>query len=191
MKTYKIPLYTCSCGYETIDKSNAGKHTKTLGEHTITSISTDFVTGHRGDEQEYKEKIDDYETRLRDKDTIIKKLKKFIDNFIDSVSVSDEDEDDEGISVDGIIYYITDRDVPTRGKIGRTKNTDIKKLKTRYSTFGKPNIMCFYAQDIKTTENELKKDLRDNGCMDLSMGKETIFHNDKTIRIFCNFVNKS
>ena len=120
---------------------------------------------------------------------LIKRLCKSVEKLTNTMPPTDDECEDEDISGDGIIYYITDKDVPTRGKIGRTKNTDVKKLKTRYSTFGKPTILCFYTEDIKKAENDLKKVLKEQGCMDGSMGKETIFHNDDTMRIFNTFVN--
>jgi hypothetical protein len=81
---------------------------------------------------------------------------------VDNVDIEDELDD---TPYTGIIYFITDKDVPDRGKIGRTKNTDVKRLKTRYSTFGCPSIICYLSMDIKTDEAALKKLMRDAGCM--------------------------
>jgi hypothetical protein len=66
---------------------------------------------------------------------------------------------------DGIVYFITDKDVPDRGKIGRTVNTDIRKLKSRYSIFGNPDVLCYFSNDINAGENVLKKMMRNAGCM--------------------------
>jgi hypothetical protein len=66
---------------------------------------------------------------------------------------------------DGIVYFITDKNVPDRGKIGRTANTDIRKLKSRYSIFGNPDVLCYFSNDINADENVLKKMMRDVGCM--------------------------
>jgi hypothetical protein len=200
MIIHKLHVYRCQCGYETSDSGNASRHKKKTGEHNVSTETKEFVlktdydiakTSTMTPEETiiYKEKIDKYEQQLQDQGVLIKRLRKSIEKLTDTMPLTDDEDDNEDISGDGIIYYITDKDVPTRGKIGRTKNTDVKKLKTRYSTFGKPTILCFYAEDIKKAENDLKKVLKEQGCMDVSMGKETIFHNDDTMRIFNTFVN--
>ena len=84
-------------------------------------------------ETELKEK----ELLLVEKDNIIKRQKKAICVLSEKMPL-DEDEDDEIGS--GIIYYITDKDMPSRGKIGRTKNTDIKKLNV--ATQLSLNLVC-------------------------------------------------
>jgi hypothetical protein len=86
----------------------------------------------------------------------------------------------------GIIYFIVDKDLPDRGKIGRTTNTDVKKLKTRYSTFGNPNILCHWSTDIQKDENTLKKLMRDAGCMESR--KEMIFNIQLAKNVFYDFV---
>jgi len=200
MNIYTFPEYECSCGYKTTKSGNASRHKKTTGEHNISIETREFVLKNEYDAAKastmtpeelilYKEKIDKYEEQIQDQGVLIKRLRKSIEKLIDTMPLTDDEGENEDISGDGIIYYITDKDVPTRGKVGRTKNTDIKKLKSRYSTFGKPTILCFYSEDIKKAENDLKKVLKENGCMDVSMGKETVFHNDNTMRIFNTFVN--
>jgi hypothetical protein len=134
-------------------------------------------------ETELKEK----ELLLVEKDNIIKRQKKAICVLSEKMPL-DEDEDDEIGS--GIIYYVTDKDMPSRGKVGRTKNTDIKKLKCRYSTFSKPCVFCFYSTDIKKDENDLKMVLKENGCMDATIGKETVHNSPDTMRIFHEFANR-
>ncbi|ABT16335.1 hypothetical protein ATCV1_Z201L [Acanthocystis turfacea chlorella virus 1] len=190
-------LYTCDCGYKTISKDCASKHSKTkkCQNHTIQRKETHFVIGGTETTQRedvaHKKEAKWYEEQIQDQNVLIKRLRKSIEKLTDTMPLTDEEGEDEDISGDGIIYYITDKDLPTRGKIGRTKNTDVKKLKMRYSTFGKPTILCFYAEDIKKAENDLKKVLKEQGCMDGSMGKETIFHNNDTMRIFNTFVNST
>lgn len=79
-----------------------------------------------------------------------------------------------------------DKDVQDRGKIGRTKNTDIKRLKTRYSIFGNPDILCHWSTDIQKDENTLKKLMRDAGCMESH--KEMIFNIKIARRVFYEFI---
>jgi hypothetical protein len=43
MKFYKCPLYTCSCGYDTMNRSNAKKHENTTGDHSISVETIEFV----------------------------------------------------------------------------------------------------------------------------------------------------
>ena len=83
-------------------------------------------------------------------------------NVDDTDEDTDEDNKDEGV---GIVYFIVDKDLPDRGKIGRTKNTDVKKLKSRYSSFGNPHILCHWSTHIKNDENDLKTFMREAGCM--------------------------
>jgi hypothetical protein len=86
----------------------------------------------------------------------------------------------------GLIYLITDVDLPERGKIGRTMNTDVMKLRSRYTVFGHPNILCFLSTDIKTDENDLKKLLREAGCM--KSNTELISNVSMAMRLFNDFV---
>jgi hypothetical protein len=106
---------------------------------------------------------------IYDKNDSIQVLEKTINNLrktIMKISETDDTESDEEDEIgSGIIYFVEDKDVTDRGKIGRTKNTDIKKLKARYTTFASPNILCYYSADIKTDENALKKLMRAAGCM--------------------------
>jgi hypothetical protein len=200
-KVYEFMVFECDCGYYTNNKAHAQKHAKTIScrdktmtnetkklvdeDHLAsTNENTDYDISHKLKlETELKEK----EMLLVDKDNIIKRQKKAICVLSEKMPL-DEDEDDEIGS--GIIYYITDRDVPSRGKIGRTKNTDIKKLKCRYSTFSKPCVFCFYSTDIKKDENDLKVVLKKHGCMDPTIGKETVHHSPDTVRIFHEFANR-
>ena len=87
---------------------------------------------------------------------------------------------------DGIIYFITDKDVPDRGKIGRTVNTDIRKLKSRYSIFGNPEVLCYFSNDINADENTLKKMLREAGCM--KSNTEMIYNVSLAREVFYEFI---
>jgi len=87
---------------------------------------------------------------------------------------------------DGIIYFITDKDVPDRGKIGRTVNTDIRKLKSRYSIFGNPDVLCYFSSDINVDENVLKRMMRDAGCMESN--REIISNVSLAREVFYEFV---
>ncbi|AGE53202.1 protein of unknown function (DUF1390) [Paramecium bursaria Chlorella virus Fr5L] len=195
MKTYELSLFECECGYYTTKSSNALRHAKsvacrdkTMANETKKLIDEEFASC---DDISHKLKIEtelkEKELLLVEKDNIIKRQKKAICVLSEKMPL-DEDEDDEIGS--GIIYYITDKDMPSRGKIGRTKNTDIKKLKCRYSTFSKPCVFCFYSTDIKKDENDLKTVLKENGCMDATIGKETVHNSPDTMRIFHEFANR-
>jgi len=126
---------------------------------------------------------------IREKDAIIERLQHSIARLSNKTSSHIVNDDDVNVG-SGIIYYIVDEDVPSRGKIGRTKNTDVKRLKGRYSTFSKPLVFCFHSDDIKTDENELKTILKANECMDPDIGKETVKHNPNTMRLFHEFANR-
>ena len=195
MKTYEIAVCECECGYYTTNKAHAQKHAKTIScrDKTMTNETKKLIDNEItvGDvvvhdlkiETELKEK----ELLLVEKDNIIKRQKKAICALSEKMPLDEDEEDEIG---SGIIYYITDKDMPSRGKIGRTKNTDIKKLKCRYSTFSKPCVFCFYSTDIKKDENDLKMVLKENECMDATIGKETVHNSPDTMRIFHEFANR-
>ena len=200
-KIYDIKIFECQCGYYTHIKTNAQKHSKTVGckDKIMTSSIKHFTdisepaiienTTIKKFEEiiNNKEKtIRSQQISMREKDAIIERLQHSIERLSNKTSSHIVDDDDVNIG-SGIIYYIVDEDVPSRGKIGRTKNTDIKRLKGRYSTFSKPLVFCFHSDDIKTDENELKKVLKENECMDPDIGKETVKHNSTTMRLFHEF----
>ena len=94
----------------------------------------------------------------------------------------DDDTDDK--TKEGLVYYIVDKDIQTRGKIGRTGNTDVKKLKSRYSIFANPLIFTWYSKDIVGDEKRLKDALKDAGCINRELGLESIHHSEKSLKIF-------
>ena len=200
-KIYDIKIFECLCGYHTFDPANAQKHSKTAKcKDKIMSSSIKHFTDisepaiiENTTIKKFEEIINNKEKiirsqqiSMREKDAIIERLQHSIARLANQTSSHIVDDDDVNIG-SGIIYYIVDEDVPSRGKIGRTKNTDIKRLKCRYSTFSKPLVFCFHSNDIKTDENELKTVLKANECMDPDIGKETVKHNSTTMRLFHEF----
>jgi len=188
-------LYSCGCGYVTFESGNACRHRKktACGQKMISEL-TEFI---KDNEQIYNIKhLQNENTILTDKikereneiikikrdlervTTLNSKLTKGVDNIPDEIEIN---------SSTGLVYYIVDKDISSRAKIGRTKTTDVKKLKARYSTFSNPLILCFYSKDIKTDEKHLKDTMRTNGCMNEEIGKETIHHCDLTMKLFHEF----
>jgi hypothetical protein len=43
IETIKSMLYTCGCGYKTLDKGNSAKHKKVSCGHSMTNELTEFV----------------------------------------------------------------------------------------------------------------------------------------------------
>jgi hypothetical protein len=121
-----------------------------------------------------------------DLSVIVKRQKSAMIKLINDKQFDDDDDECEG---SGLIYFVRDTVVTARGKIGRTKNTDIKKLKSRYSTFGSPRIQCYFSMDIKIDEAKLKARLREAGCM--QSNTEMVTNCDLAIRIFCEFASES
>lgn len=201
VKTYRTTFYMCGCGFETIHPGNASRHKKTKCEHKMNSESRNFVF--ENDYDDYKniyESIKDDEienltnlvsTKIDENDKLNKIILQQRKTLLKISEIyepeSDDEDNDEG---SGIIYYIIDKDLPSRGKIGRTKNTDLKKLKSRYSIFSKPIILCFYSTDIKKDENDLKTMLREHGCMDPSIGTETVVNCTETRALFHDFAGR-
>ena len=82
-----------------------------------------------------------------------------------------------------------DKDIQTRGKIGRTGNTDVKKLKSRYSIFANPMVFTWYSKDIVGDEKKLKDALKEAGCINRELGLEAIHHSEKSLKIFHDMCN--
>ncbi|ABT15314.1 hypothetical protein FR483_N029R [Paramecium bursaria Chlorella virus FR483] len=201
MKNYNIPYYICGCGYETSNPGNASRHKKVECGCEMLKSFKEFVLKEDYERQEItthtvsSEQFEKMSALVSTKDGEIDKLNKIIQQQRKTIlkisetyepEIDDEDNED-GV---GIIYYITDKDLSSRGKIGRTKNTDLKKLKSRYSTFSKPGIMCFYSTDIKKDENDLKTILKEKGYMDTSIGKETVVNCAETRAVFHDFASR-
>ena len=192
IETFKSTLYICGCGYKTIDKGNSAKHKKVTCGHDMRSVRTEVFSKKEYMASREKKEETKYTTietsvlneeRERNKQTIsqlnntIQNLRNSLESMNGKVrravakmpkSAYTDDIDDELCDMvkDGIVYFITDKDVPDRGKIGRTVNTDIRRLKSRYSIFGNPDVLCYFSNDINTDENVLKKMMRDAGCME-------------------------
>ena len=180
MDIYKLTVHQCGCGYRTGDASNANKHKKVACGHEMIKkemrfVSEECVHLERPSELLLKECLQREKVLLEERDINIRtvtelqntvyRLKSSLEKMAKSVDVIDTEGDFDDTQHAGLIYFITDKDVQDRGKIGRTKNTNVNKLKTRYSTFGNPSILCFVSTDIKSDENALKKLMRDAGCM--------------------------
>ena len=216
-ETFKFQVYICGCGYKTGHAGNASKHRKVLCGHAMTHALKEFVVKDIDDsiterdveliERKDVELIERKNVQLTEeintqlliierknviitkKNLLIEELKAANEKSRNSVSrISHtpvvEDTKDEG---SGLIYFIMDRDIPDRGKIGRTKITDVKKLKSRYSTFGCPIIFCYLSEDIKKDENTLKKLLRNAECM--RSNTEMVSNCKLAKQLFDNFVN--
>ncbi|AGE48344.1 protein of unknown function (DUF1390) [Paramecium bursaria Chlorella virus AN69C] len=180
METFEIKLHSCGCGYKTLDKSNANRHKKTSCGQQMTSQTEEFVF-----KNEYAEKFPDEDKNELER--VNMKLRKEIKKLKLQLQFVDDDEDDITDDEDvypGLVYYVVDRELPTRGKIGRTMDMNIKKLKTRYSTFGDPLIICFVSMDIKTDEKKLKDAMKAAGCMNTERGKESIHHSENAMFVF-------
>lgn len=191
MEKFTATLYICGCGYKTLHQGNASKHKKKIScGHVMTSTPERFVleSDHLKTVVESRSAAVQFDDVIKEQNDVIKRQGRSI-SLLSDTNVSDDNDDDYEIG-GGIIYYVTDKDVPSRGKIGRTKNTDMKKLKSRYSTFSKPSLFCFFSTDIKKDENDLKAVLKEHGCMDTSIGKETVHHCAETMRIFHEFINR-
>ena len=199
MKFIKGTLYSCDCGYETTIYNLAHSHSKTkkCSDNTMKKRDVNFVLeeDHVSVEQKYTSR----ETSVLDEErkNTIAKLCIEIDELsatikqqksvIIKLTIDKQFDDDEECEGSGLIYFVRDTVVTDRGKIGRTKNTDIKKLKSRYSTFGAPRIQCYFSMDIKNDEAKLKARLREVGCM--QSNTEMVTNCDMAISVFCEFAS--
>lgn len=190
MEIYKSTLYTCGCGYETLHQGNASRHKKVDCGQAMSSKLKEFVLKEDSDKMALETNIindcisiEEKDAIIKNQEDVIKRQRKSIMMLTETVVECDDDEKDNVGS--GLIYFVEDVDIPDRGKVGRTKNTDIKKLKTRYATFASPRITCYYSTNIKKDENDLKKLLRDAGCM--ASNNEKITNCDKAVNIFLEF----
>jgi len=208
-------LYSCECGYKTLYSKHACKHTKTkkcsgkvmkkeelrfVKEEDLdirtsydeyTTIKTSVLNQEREQHAQLvsrlKSSIQNLKTSL---DAMNGKFRRALAKMSKSAYIDEDVIEDElvGVFKDGIIYFITDKDVPDRGKIGRTMNTDVKKLKSRYSIFGKPDILCYFSSDINADETALKKLMREAGCMESNT--EMISNVSLAREVFYEFVEK-
>lgn len=188
-------LYSCECGYKTTNNNLACKHSKTLkcNGNVMKKRGVNFVleediiapVDNPAIDDERNNTIVQLRAEIDDLSAIVKRQKSAIIKLVDNGHF-DDDGDCEG---SGLIYFVRDTVVTDRGKIGRTKNTDVKKLKSRYSTFGSPRIQCYFSMDIKIDESKLKARLREAGCM--QSNTEMVTNCDLAIRIFCEFANES
>ena len=181
-------LYTCDCGYRTISKDCASKHSKTK-KCVINSMTREDMIFYSKQENIKEEQLvidngalEDKNAIIKNQEDVIKRQRKSIMMLSETVVECDDEEENVG---DGLIYFVEDVDIPDRGKVGRTKNTDLKKLKSRYATFASPRITCFYSTNINKDENDLKKLLRDAGCM--ASHNEKITNCDVAASIFLEF----
>ena len=153
-KIYNLPVFECQCGYYTTIKTNAMKHSKTLAckDKIMSTQSKEFVLKEVSDKMELETNIvnncisiEEKDAIIKNQEYVIKRQRKSIMMLTETVVECDDEKDNVG---SGLIYFVEDVDIPDRGKVGRTKNTDIKKLKTRYATFASPKITCFYSNNI-------------------------------------------
>jgi hypothetical protein len=200
IEIYKFQVYSCGCGYVSTHAGNANRHKKACGRE-MTNDVTEFILKdcfqcEIPDEVALKECLQRekllIDERERNNHTVarlqntIYRLQSSLAKMSKSIDIIDTEDDIYDTNHNGIVYFITDKDVPDRGKIGRTKNTDVKKLKTRYSTFGCPSILCYLSTDIKEDENTLKKLMRDANCM--KSNTEMISNCDVARQIFYDFM---
>lgn len=201
MDIYKLTIHQCGCGYRTGDASNANKHKKVVCGHQMIKKEMRFVNEEcfhleRPSElllkeclQREKALLEEREDNLRSISQLsnnIDRLKSSLEKMAKSVDIIDTEDDFDDTQHAGLIYFIIDKDIQGRGKIGRTKNTNVNKLKTRYAIFGNPSILCFLSTDIKSDENALKKLMRDAGCMESN--KEMISNCEVARGVFYEFM---
>ena len=201
IETIKITVYVCGCGYKTGDTANSSRHRKGSCGYNMTKKNMSFVSEEyfhleRPSEMMLKEYLQREKALLGEREVnlrtmihlqnTITRLKNSLEKMAKTTDIIDNEDDFDDTQHAGIIYFITDKDVQDRGKIGRTKNTDVKRLKTRYSIFGNPSILCFLSTDIKSDENTLKKLLRDAGCMESN--KEMVSNCDVARGVFYEFM---
>ncbi|ABU43656.1 hypothetical protein AR158_C110R [Paramecium bursaria Chlorella virus AR158] len=203
LDTYKTTFYMCGCGYKTLNNGSASKHKKTSCGHEMTHetkiflLQEDVMTQQRLSDDAYSKilendiknleidikklenDIKNLETNNKKLETENKKLKNLLINK--ELDTCDVDSDDY---FPGLVYYINDKELLTRGKIGRTADMNIKKLKSRYSIFGNPLIVCFVSTNIKADEKKLKNAMKAAGCMNDERGKESIHHSDEAMTVF-------
>lgn len=208
-KTFSYTIYKCSCcGYKTFDAGNSSRHKKSTkcSEPNIRKesrlamdvkdvdelVSRVSIQTSNNDIEKNQERDDKLHKENEELQLVIRKLRKELKEYKNEI-INDEEDDtssNDDTSHPGIVYYIIDKDVQTRAKIGRTTNTDVKKLKSRYSVFGDPFVICCHCDDIRKVEKELKERLRLHDCMNLSRGKESVIHSDLSLSIFLDVVKE-
>jgi hypothetical protein len=87
----------------------------------------------------------------------------------------------------GLIYFVMDKDYPFRAKIGRTQESDLKKLRTRYGTALNPIVFAFLSEDMVRDETALLKLMHEHDLMWDGAGTEQIKNNEKARSIFMDY----
>ena len=180
METFKTTLFFCGCGYKTLNSGSASKHKKSSCDHEMKSESKVFLL-----EEEISKCYKNVQQNTGEKkriEELVKENNTLRRILIDREICNYSDSDHEASA--GIIYYVVDKELPTRAKFGRTADMNVKKLKSRYSTFGDPLIVCFISMDIKTDEKKLKDAMKAAGCMNIERGKESIHHSELSMSVF-------
>ena len=131
MNTYKFSVFSCGCGYTTGDNSNARKHKKVSCGHDMTHELKEFVL--KKDIDSVKVDVLAEKNRILEQNThtisqlhnTITRLQNSLAKMSKTVDIVNAEDCFDDTQQPGIIYFITDKDVPDRGKIGRTKNTNV------------------------------------------------------------------
>ncbi|AGE51675.1 protein of unknown function (DUF1390) [Paramecium bursaria Chlorella virus CviKI] len=182
MESYRTTFYICGCDYKTILPGNASRHKKTSCGHEMKSESRSFIWEEDVKKVSRNTPEDDV-NRINQLEKRVKLLRMKLEQY-ELEEINDIEVDDDELSHPGLVYYIVDKELPTRAKFGRTTNTDIKKLKSRYSIFGEPILFCFYCDDIRNAERKLKIAMKDAGCMNNERGLESFIHSKTSMEIF-------
>jgi hypothetical protein len=190
MNVHTFSVYVCSCGYQTTDKGNASRHKNVSGVHDVKLERREFVLKEDTNNLKTDDDVVLETNKLKIEIERLKKECEAKDVKISRISLKlveellGEFDDADDKTKEGLVYYIVDKDIQTRGKIGRTGNTNVKKLKSRYSIFANPLIFTWYSKDIVGDEKRLKDALKEAGCINRELGIETIHHSEKSLRIF-------
>jgi hypothetical protein len=167
VKSFHTILYTCECGYNTIDKSNSNKHSKTekCKKHKIVKKKVEVIPYG----PEIQQVVQDFENLKQDYEELVSNSSSgsiHLEIEERSIRLKNEMEklEREKKYIPGIVYYVTDGEFPRTALIGVDTNTDIKNLHNVFtSTYENPSAVYLFTRDIRAIVEFIINKLDDDG----------------------------
>lgn len=191
VKSFHTILYTCECGYNTIDKSNSNKHSKTekCKDHKIHKKKVEVIPYG----PEIQQVVQDFENLKHDYEELVSNSSSgSIQLEIEERSIRLKNEmeklEREKKYIPGVVYYVTDGEFPRTALIGVDTNTDIKNLHNVFTTtYETPNTVCLFTRDTRYIVEFVINKLHDDG-LKTSGSSNRVIHCGDTITKFIQYV---
>jgi len=180
MGSFSAVSYVCECGYTTINKSNANKHTKTnkCNEKKISKAKMIF-------------RINDENVLSLVTDTVSPCMESCTswESCISNLSVLSDETDTIKIERNGnpgLIHYVYDKNHDKRASLDTSYISSKDELYEHYNNIHRdPEVISIFTPDITNVVSFVKDIMRKNNMMD----REYVIHGPDTIRLFVECVS--